>query len=95
MPVRASPSGTRRASAAHCCGSSGASVITTPITDPAPGTAGSHSPSGSSSASVAPRGTPAIRSSCREPKLHCRNTPTVYGPPGASITRLAEPLPPL
>src|ERR1700722_12282331 len=36
-PVRASPAVTRRASAWHWCGNSGASVATTAMTEPAPG----------------------------------------------------------
>jgi hypothetical protein len=37
VPVRAIPVVTRRASAAHCCASSGASVATIATIEPAPG----------------------------------------------------------
>ena len=42
VPVRARPSGTRRANALHCPGSNGASVATMTMTEPAPG--GDRSP---------------------------------------------------
>jgi hypothetical protein len=77
VPVRASPSVTRRASAWHWCGNSGASVATIAITDPAPGGAIRYAAIGLSSPSVSPSGTPAIISSRRAPKLACTNTPTV------------------
>jgi len=48
------------------------------ITEPAPGgTTQSVSLNGSSAASAAPSGTPAIASSGRSPKLACTKAPTV------------------
>ena len=77
VPVRASPAVTRRASAWHWCGNSGASVATTAMTEPAPGGARRNSPIGLSSARSPPTGTPASTSSRRAPKLAWTNTPTV------------------
>ena len=78
VPVRASPAVTRRASAWHWCGNSGASVATRAMTEPEPGGASRKSAIGLSSASASPSGTPASTSSRRAPKLACTNTPTVW-----------------
>ena len=74
--MRATPVVTRRAIAAHCCGSSGASVTTIATIEPAPGGAAKCSAIGLSSASAAPTGTPAIVSSPRSPKFAWTSTPT-------------------
>jgi hypothetical protein len=84
VPVRARPSGTRRARALHWPGSSGASVATIAMTEPAPG--GGMSPrsnsnqslaSGLSSSNSGPTRLPATVNSIREPKFACTNAPTV------------------
>jgi hypothetical protein len=77
VPVRARPAVTRRASAWHWCGNSGASVATSAMTEPAPGGARRNSPIGLSSASASPSATPASTNSRRPPKLAWTNTPTV------------------
>ena len=78
VPVRAMPWVTRRAIAEHWCGSSGASVATMAITEPAPG-GGALPPGDTGPAPVSslPSRTPPSVNSSREPKLACRKTPTV------------------
>ena len=91
VPVRARPSGTRRASALHWPGRSGASVATTAITEPAPGGASqAGSAIGSSSSRSRPTGTPATTSSPREPKLAWTKTPTVYSSEPCATRREAR-----
>ena len=85
-PVRARPSPTRRASRSQPSGSTGASVTTTPMQEPA-GLGGS-----SCSGSSRPTGTPSTVSRSRWPKLVISSTATVW-PPG--VTRDDVPMPPL
>ena len=86
-PVRASPSPTRRASRAHAAPSTGASVTTRPMQEPA-GFAGPRSAGGSSR----PTGTPATTSSSRTPKLVSSSTATVWSldPPGGGADAALE-----
>ncbi len=96
VPVRARPSGTRRASALHCPESSGASVATTVMHEPAPGGASqSVSSIGLSSLSTRPRCLPASTNSLRLPKFAGMNAPTVYWRDPTSTRRDAVPVPPL
>ena len=87
-PTRASPSPTRRASRTQAALSSGASVTTTPMHEPAGAGAGSYGSGGSSR----PAGTPSTVSRPRSPKLAITSTPTVC--PDGTI-RDAVPMPPL
>jgi hypothetical protein len=95
VPVRASPSGTRRHRARHWSGSSGASVATTTITEPAPGAVGVPVSGGSGTSSRSPTRTPAIVSSRLAPKLACTKTPTVKSLPRCCTDRDAVPDPAL
>ena len=96
VPVRPMPSVQRRARAEHWCGSKGASVATTAMTEPDPaGRNQSVSASGLSSSRSFPTGCPAMVSCLRGPKLACTNAPTVQVPEPICTSREAVPLPPL
>ena len=96
VPVRPMPSVARRARALHWPGSSGASVATTAMIDPAPaGRNQSVSSSGLSASRSFPIGCPAMVRWRRRPKLACTNAPTVYACPPSGTSRDAVPLPPL
>ena len=79
-PVRAMPSDARWASRRHWCGSSGASVATITMIEPAPAAVSGRSSYGSGTTScpiTRPTGAPATVSRSRQPWLACTSTPTV------------------
>ncbi len=88
-PVRANPSPARRASRWQPAGSTGASVATTTMHDPAGGGTGVV---GGGSGSRRPTGTPSTVSRACSPKFVITRTPTVWPAP---VTRHAVPMPPL
>ena len=91
-PVRASPSPIRRANRAQPAPSTGASVTTSPIQEPAGGLRSGPRSGSASGPSSLPTGTPATVSRSRLPKLVISSTPTVWP---SAVTRDAVPMPPL
>jgi hypothetical protein len=88
-PERAMPRPQRRARRLSWCGSSGASVATTPMIEPTSG------PSEAASIRRRPTGSPAMVSCSAVPKLACTKAPRVKRAPAASTIREAVPEPPL
>ena len=84
-PTRPMPSAARLHTRTSCDDSSGASVATTTMMDPAFLIRRSEGVMVGSSSS--PTGTPSIRSARMTPKLDCTSTPSVYSPVAGSVTR--------